>query len=481
MISEVLLYRLMITCILIRVSSTEVKWTVRDTSPTLGQSLTLFCKVVNCTVDGTKRWRGGPGDKVLMLKNGISTDKAKYSTSIEKNGFILTILNLTVEYLNVSYDCSCGLYNDKHILYVEDVYTDIITDPNTEEQSTISTSEKEDLSTVDNLNKTTNGTNDVLWVILYVAIGIAIILAIIVIVIKRRWLWERLKEKDNCTQRKNSDSSLQSVPVDSDQRQSLDADDNQNVTDPLFQTTDVDSNVRQSSDLDDNLDGNELLQQPQESINRITGSSSPSIHIGINQRLHSDEVDGPNVTDPLLQTTPVDSNPGQSSDSDDNLHGNELLQQPQESINRFTDDSLHGNELVQHPLESISRVTAAESLEPSTSTSTSSLQDSINHRDDPASTLPVKKRGRKEYKKIELREKSFKTWPLNVPTIEQLAEAGFFHSGHKNIAQCFSCGYSIHWKEGQDPLDEEWHINCTYLRQITNNTQLKQHVVQISN
>jgi hypothetical protein len=63
--------------------------------------------VVNCTVNGTKRWRGGPDDKVLMLNSGISTDKAKYSTSIEKNGFILTILNLTVEYLNVSYDCSC--------------------------------------------------------------------------------------------------------------------------------------------------------------------------------------------------------------------------------------------------------------------------------------------------------------------------------------------------------------------------------------
>jgi hypothetical protein len=78
--------------------------------------------VVNCTVNGTKRWRGGPDDKVLMLNSGISTDKAKYSTSIEKNGFILTILNLTVEYLNVSYDCSCGLDNDKHILYI-DVYT----------------------------------------------------------------------------------------------------------------------------------------------------------------------------------------------------------------------------------------------------------------------------------------------------------------------------------------------------------------------
>ena len=76
----------------------------------------------NCTVDGTKRWHGGPDDKVLMLNNGISTDKAKYSTSIEKSGFILIILNLTVKDLNVSYACSCGLDLDKHILYIEDIY-----------------------------------------------------------------------------------------------------------------------------------------------------------------------------------------------------------------------------------------------------------------------------------------------------------------------------------------------------------------------
>ena len=65
-----------------------VKWTVRDTSSKLGQYLTLFCKVDNCTVHETKRWYGGPDDKVLMLHNGISTDKAKYSTSFVKNGFI---------------------------------------------------------------------------------------------------------------------------------------------------------------------------------------------------------------------------------------------------------------------------------------------------------------------------------------------------------------------------------------------------------
>jgi hypothetical protein len=57
-----------------------------------------------------------------MFKSGTSTDKAKYSTSIEKNGFILTILNLTVKDLNVSYTCSCGFDLDKHILYIENIY-----------------------------------------------------------------------------------------------------------------------------------------------------------------------------------------------------------------------------------------------------------------------------------------------------------------------------------------------------------------------
>ena len=94
---------------------------MRDTSPKLGQDLTLFCKVDNCFANETKRWYGGPDDTVLMLNNGNSTDKAKYSTSIVKNGFILTILNLTVKDLKVSYTCSCGLDLDKHILYLEDV------------------------------------------------------------------------------------------------------------------------------------------------------------------------------------------------------------------------------------------------------------------------------------------------------------------------------------------------------------------------
>ena len=99
-----------------------VKWTVRDTSLKLGQDLTLFCKVDNCFANETKRWYGGPDDNVLMLNSGISTDKTKYNTAIVKNGFILTILNLTVKDLNVSYTCSCGLDLDEHFLYIEDVY-----------------------------------------------------------------------------------------------------------------------------------------------------------------------------------------------------------------------------------------------------------------------------------------------------------------------------------------------------------------------
>ena len=92
------------------------------TSPKLGQGLPLFCEVDNCFANETKRWHGGPDNKLLMLNSGISTDQTKYNTAIEKHGFILTILNLTVEDLNVSYACSCGLDLDKHILDIEDVY-----------------------------------------------------------------------------------------------------------------------------------------------------------------------------------------------------------------------------------------------------------------------------------------------------------------------------------------------------------------------
>jgi hypothetical protein len=95
---------------------------VLDTSSKLGQDLTLFCKVDNCTVHETKRWYGGPDDNVLMVNQGTSTNKTKYNTAIVKNGFILTILHLTVKDLNVSYTCSCGFDLDKHILYIKDVY-----------------------------------------------------------------------------------------------------------------------------------------------------------------------------------------------------------------------------------------------------------------------------------------------------------------------------------------------------------------------
>jgi hypothetical protein len=77
--------------------------------------------VDNCFTNETKRWHGGPDDKLLMLNSGISTDKTKYNTAIEKNRFILTILNLSVEDVNVSYTCSCGFDLDKHMLYIEDV------------------------------------------------------------------------------------------------------------------------------------------------------------------------------------------------------------------------------------------------------------------------------------------------------------------------------------------------------------------------
>ena len=177
-----------------------------------------------------------------------------------------------------------------------------------------------------------------------------------------------------------------------------------------------------------------------------------------------------------------------------------------------SDDKLHGSELLQQPQESINRVTAAESIEPYISREASSkivevkqievstlpfrrtgfsisdtekrespetnshLQPSkpdrsllYSIRDDPASACPEE---RCKYADSKLRELSFTTWPLSKPTIVQLADAGFFQSGDTNMAICFSCGNKIYCSECLDPLHEAFHNNCEYLCQIKS-TQLK--------
>ena len=491
----------MITCILIRVSSKEVKWTVLDTSPKLGQDLTLFC---NCTVDGIRGWSGGPDDKRLMVNGEISTN-TKYKTSIEKHGFTLTILNLTVEDLNISYECSCGFGIDKHILDI-DVYKDLITDANTEEESTISTSEKEDLSTVDNLNKTTNGTNDVRGVILYVCIAISVILfilLIIVIVIARHWLQRKFKEK---SRRRNSDADDNQtvrnslLHPDSNPRQSSDADDNQTVRNSLLHldsnprqssaksnpasascdetssgsslpTADIDSNQRQNSGNNSlqqaqvsKAPGNELFQKAQ--VSKAPGQSSSSVHIGL---LRSSDL--------LVSSFEI------TQKESSGIPGSVLSDINIKDSRRSDSTSIHAN---------FKQRSAAENLEPSTSRETSNATDrreipktnshrqrskpgrssqySNNHRDDPASTCPVEKHTK--FKDIKSREESFNKSPLNISTIRELAEAGFYYLGYHNNVKCFSCGKRILWKEGQDPLNEEFHINCEHLRDTQHTAQM---------
>ena len=171
-------------------------------------------------------------------------------------------------------------------------------------------------------------------------------------------------------------------------------------------------------------------------------------------------------------------------DLDDKLHGNELLQQPQESINRVTEsiepsisreassNNVEAKQIgastlpFQRTVFSISDTEKRESPETNSHLLPSKPDRSFPYsiRDDPASACPEK---RCEYADSKLRELSFKTWPLNKPTIVQLADAGFVHSGDTNMAICFSCGNQIYCNEGQDPSHEAFHNNCEYLRQIT--------------
>ena len=62
---------------------------------------------------------------------------------------------------------------------------------------------------------------------------------------------------------------------------------------------------------------------------------------------------------------------------------------------------------------------------------------------------------------------SFRHWPANTgvdPT--ELARAGFFYTGQRDLVKCFCCGLTLHkWCEGDDPFHEHHRhsANCPFL------------------
>lgn len=69
------------------------------------------------------------------------------------------------------------------------------------------------------------------------------------------------------------------------------------------------------------------------------------------------------------------------------------------------------------------------------------------------------------------RKASYKDWPVNLKTAEEMADGGFFHATSSNgndCVRCFQCGIGLrNWDPEDDPWVEHarWSSKCCYLRE----------------
>lgn len=63
---------------------------------------------------------------------------------------------------------------------------------------------------------------------------------------------------------------------------------------------------------------------------------------------------------------------------------------------------------------------------------------------------------------------SFENWPLDMQQKpEDLAEAGFFYTGHGDRTKCFHCGGGLKdWEDDDDPWQQhvQWFSQCAYVK-----------------
>ncbi|XP_065218477.1 E3 ubiquitin-protein ligase XIAP-like [Planococcus citri] len=73
------------------------------------------------------------------------------------------------------------------------------------------------------------------------------------------------------------------------------------------------------------------------------------------------------------------------------------------------------------------------------------------------------------YNTTEERLKSFEKWPIpEIKTPIELAQDGFFYTGHEDLVQCFSCGGGLsNWKIGVDAAFEhvKYYPTCRYINE----------------
>ena len=84
----------------------------------VGKDVKLECRKTgrdSCFGSNTFKWIGGPENDVIAFDDSVS-EHSKYAVHKFKNGYTLTIKNVTAVDLNVSYACHCGFYKFEEIL-----------------------------------------------------------------------------------------------------------------------------------------------------------------------------------------------------------------------------------------------------------------------------------------------------------------------------------------------------------------------------
>ena len=77
-----------------------------------------------------------------------------------------------------------------------------------------------------------------------------------------------------------------------------------------------------------------------------------------------------------------------------------------------------------------------------------------------------------KFSSLDSRVDSFEDWPLQTPTPEDLASAGFFYTGSEDLVRCYWCGKELsQWWPKDKPISQHKILlkGCPFLREIVEN------------
>ncbi|XP_052062274.1 uncharacterized protein LOC127702204 [Mytilus californianus] len=434
----------------------KVEWKVEEKIIRYGEDLRLLCIADNYTFDGVeiKRWEGGPKQKMLTFNGAPDQDDVmKYNMSMRQDGFDLLIKNVTEIDLNVTYKCTFGFKSSGKVMLISD---DAFEVPVRQTMKPSKIERKGDNTSI-------------IYVILLSVLPVLVVAVIVILfTLQRKGKLKDLKDK-LCDNKAKAEHRGTSVAWKAEEDASLLPQPNEgnleNIEDVPFVS----------------------IQPSQPEIITETNIVEPS----------NTELVDEFSNDASLKSVTVPKDPASCTFTEVN------------ECNSFPQLQIGGQEECQdvpvvpmtpHQLELpvVASVTESKTLEPCITDPNGESVDetSLKHANavgDPASSLtasvpdrgfqysildeqenkkhtPAHNKYNAAYKCPNTREKSFKSqhckWTLSQPSIQQMAKAGFFCSGHKSKVQCYSCGKRSDWQEGDDPFDEIFHENCRHLKHI---------------